>query len=597
MILRVFVWTIFFTGLVINIHRKGGGVKIDFSFESLFFLFTSLLAVISISLLLELLENKKKQKWIAAFVAFCFGIAFYYSKRTSFPFSYSLLINNFGIFFSWTGIRLFGKLIYSTFFASDFFWSSVFCALVFKSYSWKKSKKFNPRAKVLVAGLAIVTILSVSLIQSFSFDPMTHFIRSAYHHYAPTNNVLTEIAEKKENLPSISVKTQFMNEEKPHIFLLIVESLNDRFINQKNEDGIELTPYINQLTKSALYFPNYNSNSVQTAKGHFAALCGQIPMTRAIEFKNDECFSKKCLPSILAENGYSTTFIQADPNLNYDNNQKFMLSHGFQKMPALAKPCELESHPCYGLGIRDDIFYQRFFNYLSSIPESQGPQFMVLATIANHMPFNFMPENERRIYPNPKNLKENYLNSLRMVDDSMRVFIKLFNESPKSKNSILIITGDHGFPTGEHGSNHNENFAFFENFDVPLIIIDSRRDLKNIFSPLEKRSFSHLNLAPTILDLAGISTETDFIAQSIFSSINDPVYLVQPYSGGYQSVVSWPYSYTFEEHKQRESIYNLENDPDQKRPLKLVDYPIILPFLRTLAAQIHKQQSVFECKK
>lgn len=528
--------------------------------------------------------------------AFIFGIAFYYHKRTSFPFSYSIISNNIDALFYLETWSVLLKIVYKTFFASDFFWSLVFSGLIFSSHYFENKKNVFSKPSLRKLSSALSGILLVSLWQPYSFEPVSNFIRSASRFYYPNQNILSKKAQKIEFLATRPVQSSFLR-EKPHIFLILIESMNARFLQKKDPHGREYTPFLNQLAEKYLFFSNYYSNSVQTSKGHFAALCGQVSHIKNIEFKNSKCMTKKCLPTLLAEQGYKNYFFQADPNYNYDGNKDFFLTHGFQKVPELVQSCLIEKTKCYGLGIRDDYLYQRSFNYLIKKHKDNQPLFAALATVASHMPFNFQPEWERALYPEPKDEREHYLNSLRMVDDSLRVFFKHLEESPFFENSIVLITGDHAFPTGEHGSFHNENFAYQENFGVPLLIVDQKNDLKKIYSERQTLPFSHHNLGPTIIDLAGLSLPTDFIAPSIFAKDlkQEPIYLVQPYSGGMYSVLDWPLKYIFESYRHKDYYYDLSSDPNEMNPISFDEDPETLTNLRWKAAAIKKQQEILNC--
>lgn len=598
MSLRGSLWAMFFFGLVINIHNHGGGLKIDFSHEGIFYVFTSLLAVLCFAIFLEVSLKGQVQRTVSTLAAFIFGIAFYFCKRTAFPFSYSLFHNNSAWIFHLDGIKLFYQIAHATFFASDFFWTLLFSILI-----WLSSKKRPPQAptrqtKIILMAVTTSVIFIVSFLQPYSYDPLTNFIRSVKTHHFPSKNVVSSEAEFLAELPRIEIASKFKAATKPHVFVVLVESLNSRFINKTTPEGVIYTPFLNELTKKYLYFPNYFSNSIQTAKGHFAAICGQVPMLRSVEFKTKSCFERQCLPSLMQEAGYRTFFIQADPNFNTEGERNFLRDHGIQDFAEVVKPCEQEKDRCYGIGIRDDIFFNRAINYLTNNWDSKTPLFAVLATVSSHMPFNSQEEAEREIFKKPKNLKEHYLNMLRMTDTSLKVFFDSFFKSALSKNAILIITGDHGFPTGEHGSFHNENYAFTENFGVPLLMIDTRGDLKEKFSHLQNMAFSHLNLGPTIADLAGLDVRTDFIAPSIFDDHSGQSHIpfVQPYSGGFQGVLRWPFHYIFEEHKEKEYLFNLEIDPEENNPLNIADYHKQIRQLRNEAGQIYVQQKIFQCQ-
>ena len=356
---------------------------------------------------------------------------------------------------------------------------------------------------------------------------------------------------------------------------------------------------MNALAKDHLFFKNYFSNSIQTAKGHFAAICGQIPITKGIEFKKSACFEKQCAPGLLKHAGYRSLFFQADPNLDYDGSRNFLLKKAkFDDVPQIVGPRKADGERFYGFGIRDSAFYKRFFSRLKEL-DATTPHFFTLATVANHLPFTFLAPEENEVYPNPATFKQRYLNSLRLSDKDLAVFFDEFKRSQFFENSIVFATGDHSYPTGEHNSNHNSDFAFQENFGVPLLIVDNRQVLtKKNYSNLQNNHFSHLNLAPTFLDLAGAHHYEEFIAESIFSptnSQNEPIYLIQPYMGGLQAVIKYPYKIIYEEFTGNKTFYDLSKDPNEMDPLNLkTDSPEYQELTGEIEFIQHRQ-AAFQC--
>ena len=289
------------------LHQKAGGIKQDLSLENIIIISTSFLSVIAFSLFLE----GHLKKIMMCIVAFLYSMLFFYFVRTTNSLSFAHLANNWNYVLELTGFILVAKIIYSTFFASDIFWSLFFSVLIFCTYTLSTANspqnKFKPILH-LIAPAVFCTLLMFPV----SYEPVSCFLRSTYTHFFPTKNTLGAVAQNLEILPSLISKTNFKFSKRPNIFLVLIESFNSRFVNKRDENGLEFLPFFNQLTKNHLYFQNYYSNSIQTAKGHFSALCGQVPQLRGIEFKKPECFAKKCLASVLSEHDYSTYFFQAE---------------------------------------------------------------------------------------------------------------------------------------------------------------------------------------------------------------------------------------------------------------------------------------------
>ncbi len=595
MIKRIVLITIFFIGLIIDIHYHDSGIKQELSFTNSVALAGSWLILVSFFILIDALRNK----YITFIFGFIIAILFYFSKRMGFYAGFTIINNNIDYLKSWAGWNQLFALAYDTFYASDVFYSLLLaCCLFATTYASNEKFAYFFRNK-LVLIICFAWIILASILLPYSHDPISWLVRGCYQNFVPNKNLLAEQSENSLPLPGIRIDSHFTGRIKKNIFLILVESFNDRFVNEKTADGAEYLPFFNGLTKKYFYAKNYFSNSVYTSKSQFSAICGQVPMLKKTEFRNASCLQKKCTPEVIQQAGYSTFFVQADPNFNVENTKQFMLSHGFENFLELAKPCNVETEKCYGLGVKDEVFYRRIFEFINK-PEfietaSKKPIFITISTVSSHMPFTFLEQNERKFYKSPQNRREHYLNFLNVIDDGLKAFFTEFEKSLYYENSIVIVTGDHGFPLGEHGNFHNSSFAYQENFDVPLLIFEKGSELKSKYALREERPFSHLNLGPTILDLAQFSGPTDFIAPSIFESENksSDLYLIQPFGGGMLAVISWPYKYIFSTFRSKEWVYNLKDDYEERRPLTVSNE--LMMNLRKKAAQIYRQQDVYSC--
>ncbi len=114
-----------------------------------------------------------------------------------------------------------------------------------------------------------------------------------------------------------------------------------------------------------------------------------------------------------------------------------------------------------------------------------------------------------------------YLNALRDNDRSLQEVINTVNEMDLWKNTIIIVTADHGEMGGAHGGLRGKGpMAYEENIHIPLIIAHPTgpHGAKN------NALTSHLDLLPTLVGLTGLSaSQVDPIIQDFpghnFSSL------------------------------------------------------------------------------
>ena len=191
--------------------------------------------------------------------------------------------------------------------------------------------------------------------------------------------------------------------------------------------------------------------------------------------------------------------------------------------------------------------------------------FASLTTISNHQKFTKVPLDQRYIYPDQKNKKEFYANSIRVSDEYLKTFFEEFYKRDYLKNSIIIVTADHSFPVGEHYSYAAENGFYKENFKIPFLFIWNTR--QGEYQGIEKRAYSQIDIAPSLLELLGISEKTHFRGTSFFGEPAKFIQLIQPYSGTYLGAISYPYKYMYHAKTRSEFLFNLNLDPFEEQNL------------------------------
>lgn len=108
-----------------------------------------------------------------------------------------------------------------------------------------------------------------------------------------------------------------------------------------------------------------------------------------------------------------------------------------------------------------------------------------------------IPMDRRDMWHNHVNY---YLNCLLDVDRHIGAVLDALEASGQADNTVIIFTADHGEMGAAHHLRQKGSVAFKETVNVPLVIADPRR-------PGGARTDavgSHLDLAPTILALAGL---------------------------------------------------------------------------------------------
>lgn len=100
---------------------------------------------------------------------------------------------------------------------------------------------------------------------------------------------------------------------------------------------------------------------------------------------------------------------------------------------------------------------------------------------------------------------EDYLRCIKSVDDNVGKVLEYLKNNGLEENTIIIYTSDQGFFLGEHGL-YDKRFMYEEAFRTPMMI-----RYPKMIKPGKRLDQMVLNLdiAPTLLDFAGITTPDD----------------------------------------------------------------------------------------
>ena len=124
----------------------------------------------------------------------------------------------------------------------------------------------------------------------------------------------------------------------------------------------------------------------------------------------------------------------------------------------------------WGWGLQDDKSYPYFFKKIKNQPKNKRI-FAMMNTISHHMNFNKVPKRLQFLYPNTKDKTEMFQNSLHLSDLYLQTFLDEIKARGLDQNSLIFITADHSYPSGEHGNHNSELGAWEENFRIPMVIL------------------------------------------------------------------------------------------------------------------------------
>ena len=125
-------------------------------------------------------------------------------------------------------------------------------------------------------------------------------------------------------------------------------------------------------------------------------------------------------------------------------------------------------------------------------PRAHGEFLRMWDSVLGHIPL----EEERW-----RRFNDFYLNSIRSVDAQLQGILNELDALRLAERTIVVFTADHGEMAGSHGLRGKGPFAYEESIHVPLVVVHPDVAGGQTSTALS----SHIDLAPTLLSLAGAS--------------------------------------------------------------------------------------------
>ncbi|BDH62164.1 lipoteichoic acid synthase-like YqgS [Lysinibacillus sp. PLM2] len=319
-----------------------------------------------------------------------------------------------------------------------------------------------------------------------------------------------------------SVNTEMFGKYKGrNVILVQLESLQSFVINNEM-NGEEITPFLNSLTKDpdTYYFNDFyhQTGLGKTSDSEFLVENSLFGLGRGAVFFTHGGNTYNSMAEKLGKNGYFT-------NVMHSNNDSFWNRDMMYNALKISKFYDVNDYTVsdensVNWGLKDIPFFEQSVDMMTKMPQ---PFYSRMITLTNHYPF-YLDEEDIMIpeYTSDSGTLNRYFQTVRYLDESIKVFFEELKEKGLYENSIIVLYGDH-YGISE---NHNNAMAMYldkeeiTDYDsallqsVPLYIhIPGSGDGKVI----EKTS-GQIDLRPTILHLLGINTSNDMqLGADLFS--------------------------------------------------------------------------------
>lgn len=327
-------------------------------------------------------------------------------------------------------------------------------------------------------------------------------------------------------------------DSRPNVVLIIIDTLRADFLACYGCE-IEASPEIDKIAGRGVLFERALAQSSWTRPSIASMLTSRYPRTLGIYKEKYDILPEEnsTLAEILKQNGYTTMGITANPHLN----KVFNFHQGFDDyvessviwpwMRQEKGKTRMEAGGRINLPRSGDILSWALMKARSGV---SGPAYVQINVMEVHSPSLVLDWNrwlydqvdvivdeddppERR--SELKRLIRGTYCAVRQVSGQIGGFIDVLSSLPGWKNTLFVITSDHGQGLADHpdvrDASHHGNLLYDSQVRVPLILYNPADTELVCGGKRIKEMVRLLDVLPTILDYAGIDSPGDAQGKSL----------------------------------------------------------------------------------
>jgi lipoteichoic acid synthase len=231
-----------------------------------------------------------------------------------------------------------------------------------------------------------------------------------------------------------------------------------------------VTPFMEKLAASGARVERAYTVVPHTSKALVAIHCGVYPkFVPPVVEAEPGAIPSPCLARLLREQGFATAFFQPAEE-NYEGRSNLVAEFGFEtfigKESLNGKGFDEASY----FGWEDDVLIGPLTEWALKQHAKGKPFFAGVLTLTSHHPYA-IPKGYpvRRLVGDP--ILNDYLNTVAYTDRFLERLFASLEAKGLLKETLVIVSGDHGEAFGEHGRYQHDTGVYEENARVPMIAV------------------------------------------------------------------------------------------------------------------------------
>jgi hypothetical protein len=285
-----------------------------------------------------------------------------------------------------------------------------------------------------------------------------------------------------------------------HVVLFVSESTASRFVD------VNTMPTLTALASDhAVSFDDHVAETPLSIKSLFSLLCGLPPLPDSeLETTSLSRIDCRSLPEQLVAAGFDAGLFHGG-YFAFTDKSAFFNERGFQILIDGENLPSRAEHWTNGWGVDDRAVVDEALHWLDGRLADGRPTVTVVVPLIPHYEY-FLPEDAPRPF-GTRTLVDRYKNGLHFADDVLKKLVDGYRARGIFNDTLFVFVGDHGEAFDEHPRNRlHGGFVYEENLRAPLVMASPRRFPAG--TSHSRRPSSHADVAPTIVELLGLSQPT-----------------------------------------------------------------------------------------
>ncbi len=287
-----------------------------------------------------------------------------------------------------------------------------------------------------------------------------------------------------------------------NVVMVLLESWSGAYMAPYGHDRVT-TPLFDKLRTEGLTSRAMLAGGSRTTEGMFATFCSaQNPLGQTVAQSQLQNYNYDCLPELLREAGWHTSFFQAS-NKETSGTGSFAqllgFSESFGKSDMAATPHQHEQN---SWGYHDPDLYRFALEKMRALPQ---PFLVSINTNSTHD--SQIPDGVEPLLPMDSRANR-YQSMLHFSDAALGDFIKAVRNDATFADTVFVLVADHSGLTPP---------TPLQKHLIPFAILAPGLEARQLKSIATQR-----DIAPTLLQLLNIETPHHFTGHSLLSDDHTP---------------------------------------------------------------------------